>query len=95
MRVGQVRVTPLPGEGATLCRRGPYRFIRHPMYSGQLLAFAMFAVGEGGLAGWLAWLSLAAVLWIKIEIEERFWLVRDPEYAEYRRTTKRLVPWIL
>ena len=94
IRISQLRMTPEPGAKAVLCRSGPYRFIRHPMYTGLLLAFGMFALAEGGWAGSLTWLGLFAVLWIKLQIEERHWLARDPEYAAYQRETKRLVPWV-
>lgn len=94
IRVRQVRVVPEPGTRATLCRRGPYRYIRHPMYAGQLLSFAMFALGEGGIRGALLWIALVVVLGVKLRVEERHWAARDPEYAAYQRETKRLVPWV-
>ena len=93
MRLSQVKLTPEPGATSTLCDRGIYRHIRHPMYTGLVLAFAMFAVAAG-LWGWLAWMGLFAVLGAKMRIEEKLWLDRDPAYAEYRKKTKRLIPGI-
>lgn len=93
MRWSHVKLTPEPGATSTLCRRGIYRRIRHPMYAGLLLAFAMFAFAAG-FWGWPAWLGLFAVLAAKMRIEETEWLRRDAAYAEYRENTKRLIPGI-
>lgn len=43
-RPGNFNVRPVPRPGATLVTTGPYRFVRHPMYSSLLLA------GLGGVA---------------------------------------------
>lgn len=94
MRWSQVKITPEPGHAAELCERGIYRFIRHPMYSGLLLGMTMFAAAAGGWAGWVLWAGLAMVLWCKIRIEERLWSERDPAYREYRKRTRRIIPWI-
>jgi len=77
-------------------RRGPFRYIRHPSYSGMIL----FCIGYGLVAQ--NWLSLiAAVLFptisllYRIKIEEAA-LVQGigAEYEEYQKETKRLVPMI-
>ena len=93
MRLSRVWLTPEPGERATLCETGIYGLIRHPMYAGLLLAFAMFALG-GGVWAVAAWLGLLVVLLTKLSIEERLWSRRDPAYAAYRARTKRLVPGV-
>lgn len=93
MRMGHVRVHPEPGEKAELCERGIYGHIRHPMYSGVLLAFAMFAVGAGWMGVFL-WLGLLLVLQVKLRTEERLWSERDARYADYMKRTKRLVPGV-
>lgn len=77
-------------------RTGPYRYIRHPSYSGMIL----FCIGYGLVAQ--NWLSLiAAVLFptvsllYRIRIEEAA-LVQGmgAEYEEYEKKTKRLIPMI-
>ncbi len=75
---------------------GPYRFIRHPTYTGALLAF----LGLGFCFGnWLSILFLglpiiAAFLW-RIRIEERALLqALGEQYRRYMRRTKRLLPFI-
>jgi protein-S-isoprenylcysteine O-methyltransferase Ste14 len=75
---------------------GPYRLIRHPSYAGPLLAF----VGVGlALNHWvslaLCFAPPAAALVHRILVEEKM-LVDGlgAEYEEYRRKTKRLVPFV-
>jgi protein-S-isoprenylcysteine O-methyltransferase len=75
---------------------GPYRSIRHPSYTGVLLAFLGYGICLGN------WLSLAAVTlpigWAfmrRIEVEESVLNgALGESYAAYSRHTKRLVPWV-
>ncbi len=91
----KITVTPEPYEGTPLCETGIYHLIRHPMYSGLLIAFAMFAIAcENSFLGWGVWLGLLIVLWGKIRIEERLLETQIPAYREYRTRTKRLIPLV-
>ena len=91
----KITVTPEPYEGTPLCDSGIYHFIRHPMYSGLLIAFAMFAIAcENSFLGWGVWLGLLIVLWGKIRIEERLLETQIPAYREYRTRAKRLIPLV-
>ena len=82
--------------GHRVIRDGPYRFARHPSYSGGIVALA----GIGCLT--FNWLGLALVLtctWLayalRIPVEEMALLAQfGPEYQEYAAHTKRLVPGI-
>lgn len=79
-----------------LVRGGPYRLIRHPGYTGSLLVWVGYALGTGSWAAALvvAALLLAAYGW-RISAEERLLLEAfGSEYAEYRRVSKRLVPFV-
>jgi protein-S-isoprenylcysteine O-methyltransferase Ste14 len=83
-------------ERHELVASGPYRFVRHPIYAGLLLAFAGSAVALGDLRGVLAVAIAFAALWRKLQIEER-WLSEEfgDAYAAYRRRVAALVPFIL
>jgi protein-S-isoprenylcysteine O-methyltransferase Ste14 len=81
-------------EGHTLVRDGPYRVIRHPIYSGLLLAIAGTALAIGQWRG-IAALALASVaLARKVQVEERVMAAAFPDYAGYRRRSWALIPFV-
>jgi protein-S-isoprenylcysteine O-methyltransferase Ste14 len=94
-RLGR-RLSPLPRPvaDAVLLDKGVFGLVRHPMYSGGvLLAFGWALSVRGGLT--LLWaVLLTAWLDRKTRLEERLLLERFPAYADYRRRTRRLVPFI-
>ena len=81
--------------GHELIQTGPYRWVRHPIYTGLLLAFAGTAVA---VAEWRGLLSCALALVafvIKLRIEER-WMteVFGPAYDQYRQRVRGLIPFV-
>jgi len=82
-------------RGHALIRSGPYRFVRHPIYAGLLLAFLGSAVARGDVRGLLAVLLLFVAFWRKLAIEERWMGERfGGDYARYRAEVAALVPHI-
>lgn len=79
-----------------LMRRGPYAFVRHPIYSGFLLGLAGVAVAGGELRGFLGW-ALMFVGWgVKARMEEAFMVEQfGAAYLEYAREVKALIPFVL
>ena len=79
-----------------LVRTGPYGIVRHPIYSGLLLAFLGTAVARGD---WLALLAVPLVLFAflrKIRLEERWMMEQFPrDYPEYRAKVAALIPFLL
>ncbi|MFZ1154009.1 MAG: isoprenylcysteine carboxylmethyltransferase family protein [Solirubrobacteraceae bacterium] len=73
---------------------GPYRWLRHPSYTGALLTNTGigFALGDLASVAVMLFLPLIAFL-IRIRVEERL-LLRElgEEYAAYSQRTARLVP---
>jgi protein-S-isoprenylcysteine O-methyltransferase Ste14 len=94
-RPGNFNVTPVPRSGGRLVQHGPYRWIRHPMYSAVVLVGA--ACAWAASIGWAvaAWLVLVAVLVVKARFEERWMALAHPAYAEYRERTRMFVPGLL
>lgn len=93
-RPGNFNIHPAPRRGGVLVQEGPYRWIRHPMYSSVLLGGAACAMAAGGGAGWACWAALAAVLGAKAALEERWLLAQHPGYADYRARTARFLPGV-
>src|SRR3546814_15945860 len=54
-----------------LVRRGPYRLLRHPSYTGLLMPFLGFALGLGNWLSLAAMLPVALALLWRIQVEER------------------------
>ena len=79
-----------------LVRTGPYRFVRHPIYTGLLVAIAGSAVVRGEWRAALAFVIAFAALWRKLRLEER-WLEETfgEAYARYRAEVAALIPFLL
>jgi protein-S-isoprenylcysteine O-methyltransferase Ste14 len=74
-------------EGHALVRTGPYRYVRHPIYIGILMAFLGTVVTMGEWRGLVALLLAGVSFAVKSRAEERRMLETFPEYAEYARGT--------
>jgi protein-S-isoprenylcysteine O-methyltransferase Ste14 len=94
-RPGNFNVRPIPREGGRLVQEGPYRWIRHPMYTALILCGVAAAWTRGSAWDWIAVVALAAVLVVKAALEERWMLRAHPGYAAYRARTRRFLPGIV
>ena len=79
-----------------LIESGPYRFVRHPSYTGSLLAFLGFALTLGNwLSIPLVMVPITIVFLYRINVEERVLAsALGDAYGSYSRRTKRLLPLI-
>jgi protein-S-isoprenylcysteine O-methyltransferase Ste14 len=84
-------------EGHHVIQSGPYRFVRHPAYTGSLLT----VLGIGfALQSWGAVLVMAVTFGVtfgyRIHVEERVLVASlGEEYLSYSRRVKRLIPYLL
>lgn len=79
-----------------LIQRGPYAYVRHPIYSGLLLAFFGTALAIGEWRGLLSVVIVFASFWFKLRLEER-WMRESfgPVYEGYMQRVKALIPGVL
>ena len=83
-------------EGHELIQRGPYRLVRHPIYTGLLAMFLATAIAYGRLGGFVGVLIAFASFWIKLIGEEKLMLQQFPDqYAAYQERVKRIIPFVL
>ncbi len=83
-------------EGHELIRKGPYAFVRHPIYSGLLLALLGTAIYMGRWEGFLGFAIAFATWFFKSRIEEKFMVdYFGDRYRGYRREVKALIPGLL
>ena len=82
-------------EGHELIERGPYRFVRHPIYTGLMAMFLATSIAFGYLGGLVAIILAFASFWIKWSEEEKLMRQHFPEqYRSYERRVKRIVPFV-
>jgi protein-S-isoprenylcysteine O-methyltransferase Ste14 len=82
-------------QNHTLVRSGPYRMVRHPIYTGLLVALLGTAITLGELRCFLG-VTLAAIAWkIKSMTEEAFMRQQFGEqYTRYQLEVKALIPYV-
>lgn len=87
-------VVPYPKDNATLVDTGPYRLVRHPIYSGLI----------GAALGWGLWshswsmigyvILLLIFFDLKSRREERWLKEKFPEYVAYQKRVRKLIPFV-
>ena len=81
-------------ENHNLVTHGPYRFMRHPMYTALFLhGLSVLLMTRNALIGGLYLVSLSAILLLRVRSEEQEMIGKfGPAYLDYRRQTWRFVP---
>jgi protein-S-isoprenylcysteine O-methyltransferase Ste14 len=87
-------VTIEPGQ--RLVRRGPYRLLRHPSYAGIFLSFFGLGLAFGSwISAAVALVTIVAGMLPRIRVEERALAQAfGADYADYARSTARVLPYI-
>ena len=87
--------SPTIKQDHALIVRGPYRAVRHPIYTGLLVALLGSALQHGLVRSFLAVLVFGVGLWLKVSVEEQFMVHRFGEqYLRYRKDVSALVPFL-
>lgn len=94
MRLSHLNILPDLRDNNRLITSGPYKLIRHPMYTALLLVTLMLVINH--VTWWRAafWLVLIVNLNFKLKYEEKLLMAKYPEYSDYMSKTKRLIPFI-
>jgi protein-S-isoprenylcysteine O-methyltransferase Ste14 len=95
VHIGRNWGTPMTQkDDPELVTSGPYHLVRHPIYSGILLAGIGTAVALSWL--WLTAVVLAGIYFLySATVEERFMTEQFPDtYPQYARSTRMLVPFV-
>ena len=79
-------------EARGLVTSGPYRFIRHPVYLGEIGACAGLAIAAPSPANAGALTALIVAQFVRMRLEERALTQAFPEYAGYVSRTTRFLP---
>ena len=84
--------TPLPKEDGELVTAGFYQYVRHPIYTGVLLAAAGVLVFQASIAHIVGFVMVWGVLTIKALGEEKMLAEKYEGYASYASRTGRFLP---
>ena len=83
-------------ESHELIVRGPYQYVRHPIYTGLLTMVLATALSEGNLGAYCGALLIFAGTRVKMKIEEDLMLRHFPEtYPGYQKRVKALIPFVI
>lgn len=91
---GSLTPLPYPREDGQLVQSGIYSIVRHPLYSGIILAAKAYAIGQLSLSHLAATLVLVVFFNFKANQEELWLSQKYSEYPDYQQRVKKLIPWI-
>ena len=82
-------------RGHTVCTTGPYRYIRHPMYTGVILVFICFPLSLGSLYSFIPAALIIFLFLIRTALEDKTLQKELPGYTDYaERVRYRLIPGV-
>jgi protein-S-isoprenylcysteine O-methyltransferase Ste14 len=83
-----------PKEGRMLVS-GPYQYIRHPMYASTLTIIWAGILGHFSSLNLVIGIIVTVVVSARIMIEEQYLRTHYPDYMDYSRKTKRIIPFVI
>ncbi len=92
MQPSRVSIFPLPGKQTRLIQAGPYKIIRHPMYTAIFLAVTPLLIEYFSLGRMVVYILLLANQLVKMHFEEKKLREFFPGYPAYMKKTKRVIP---
>jgi len=83
-------------ENHELIVRGPYRLVRHPIYTGLLAMVIATVMQQGHIAGIIGLILVFVSFWIKLGEEEELMRKQfSDQYAAYEERVKRIIPFVV
>jgi protein-S-isoprenylcysteine O-methyltransferase Ste14 len=79
-------------QARAVADRGPYRVVRHPLYTAEMISALGLALAAGTAASYAAWVVLGAMQVYRATCEEQVLLRALPAYLDYRAGTPALIP---
>ena len=75
---------------------GPYAFVRHPIYTGLIIALLATAIAEATFGALAGAILVTVGLWLKARVEERFLMVElgPDHYGSYYCRVPMLIPFL-
>ncbi len=93
-KVGNFNVVPEIRDNAKLIITGPYRYVRHPMYSALILFMLGMVLWHFNVSNLLALAIMIGAVGLKALKEEKLWSNHHDDYLAYKKMTKMIIPFI-
>mgnify|MGYP001557942077 FL=1 len=87
-------IFPDVAKDATLLSHGPYKFIRHPMYTSLLILTLAVIIENFSLLRVMLWFALLCDLLFKLHYEEQLLSEKFQKYSGYKMHSWKLIPFI-
>jgi len=94
MKLHTLTVLPSVKAGGQLCTSGPYRLIRHPMYTAVLLLLFALLLNNYSTTRLIVFLIVLVDLIVKMNVEEKILKAHYEGYKDYMKGTKRIIPFV-
>ena len=94
MRIGNFNITPDPPQVSVLVRRGPYQWVRHPMYLALLLTTFPLVINYFTGFRFIVWILLLANLVLKLNYEEGLLIEKLDGYRKYSDESYKIIPFL-
>ena len=92
---GNLTPYPKPVEAGTMVEHGPYRLVRHPIYTAVVVGMIGISIRSGDWISLALSLGLVPFFLVKSSFEERHLLEEYPGYSAYQqRVSRRLIPGV-
>lgn len=93
-RLSNFNIHPEIKHNADLITHGPYKYIRHPMYTSLFIVMLGIAIYNFHYLNFIGLAILVPVLIAKSHIEETLLKNSFPEYLHYMARTKKFIPFV-
>lgn len=94
MKMGNFNIVPYPVVNGNLVTVGPYRVIRHPMYTSIFIFAIALLAGQFDYTKLITSIVLVTGLIVKMIYEEGLLCNHFPDYKAYMQKTKRIIPFV-
>jgi protein-S-isoprenylcysteine O-methyltransferase Ste14 len=81
-------------QARAVVEQGPYRWVRHPLYSGEIVSTLGIAIAMNNLAAFALWMVFCCLQAYRALREEQVLLLALPAYRSYRNRTAALLPGV-
>jgi protein-S-isoprenylcysteine O-methyltransferase Ste14 len=94
MKIGNFNISPEPLPNGKLRTNGPYKILRHPMYTSLITFSLAYLIDVFSVYRFILFSLLLLTLILKLNFEEKLLIERFPAYKEYISKTFRILPFI-